>query len=424
MDTGRFSPRRLLALAVALLFAIGSLALAACGSDDDGGSAGGGASTSGGESASGDPIKVGSLFSVTGPPAVVGDKMRKGLQLAVDELNSAGGVEGRQLEVVFYDPAGDTAKAVDQTRRLISRDDVDVVVGGGSQSGIALAMQPLLQRADKLFMATEGAREIVQPADERPTTFKSTFNDTVILQRTADFWNARGVRRVGFLPDTSGFGESARVELEAIAPDAGIEVQSESFDPTATSLTPQLTNLRRNDPQAYAAWTTTPAGTTFLRNAQQLGLDGRALLGLGFGSADPAFYEQAGDAARGALLSAGKLPIYDRLPDSDPQKALITRFARAYEARYDEPANVFAAQAYDGVQLVAEAIRASGGDLSGEALAEALEGLGSYQGLNGDFRYTAEDHSGLGTDAVAISEWDGRRFEPARDGLPTGDAGQ
>lgn len=420
MDTGGFSSRRLLALALLLVTA--TFGFAACGSDDDGGDGGGataaGASTSA-DSASGggDPIKVGSLFSVTGPPAVVGDKMRKGLELAVDELNAAGGVDGRQLEVVFYDPAGDTAKAVDQTRRLISRDAVDVVVGGGSQSGIALAMQPLLQRADKLFMATEGAREIVQPADERPTTFKSTFNDTVVLQRYADFWNARGVRSVGFLPDTSGFGESAKAELEALAPDAGIAVQSESFDPTATNLTPQLTNLRRANPQAYAAWTTTPAATTFLRNAQQLGLDGRALLGLGFGSADPAFYEQAGAAARGALLAAGKLPVYDRLPDSDPQKAIITRFVEAYEARYDEPANVFAAQAYDGVQLVAQAIRAAGGDLSGEALAKALEGLGSYQGVNGDFRYTAEDHSGLGVGAVAISEWDGRRFVPARDGL-------
>lgn len=415
MQPGRFTPRR--ARALALLLVSSTLALAACGSDDGGGagaSASGGAATSAG---GGEPIKVGSLFSVTGPPAVVGDKMRKGLELAVEEINAAGGVDGRPLEVVFYDPAGDTAKAVDQTRRLISRDRVDVVVGGGSQSGIALAMEPLLQRADVLFMATEGAREIVQPAEERRTTFKSTFNDTVILQRTADFLRARGVRRVGFLPDTSGFGESAKAELERIAAASGLEVRSASFDPTATNLTPQLTKLRRGDPQAYVAWTTTPAATTFLENARQLGLGDGVLLGLGFGSADPAFYEQAGAAARGALLSAGKLPIYDRLPDDDPQKAIIARFVEAYQARYDEPANVFAAQAYDGVKLVAEAIRAAGGDLSGRALAAALEGLGTYAGVNGDFRYTAEDHSGLGVDAVAISEWDGRRFVPARDGL-------
>ena len=420
MPTGRHPLRRLLALTL-LLFTL-PLALAACGDSDDDASTGTAGTSTGTSTAaaqpaeSGDPIKVGSLFSVTGPPAVVGDKMRKGLELAVEEINAAGGANGRQLEIVFYDPAGDTAKAVDQTRRLISRDNVDVVVGGGSQSGIALAMQPLLQRADKLFMATEGAREIVQPAEEKPTTFKSTFNDTVVLQRTADFWKARGVERVGFLPDTSGFGESAKAELEDVAPAAGIEVQSESFDPTATNLTPQLTNLRRADPQAYAAWTTTPAATTFLKNAKQLGLDDK-LIGLGFGSADPAFYEQAGAAAKGALLSASKLPIYDRLPDSDPQKAVIAKFVEAYEAKYDESANAFAAQAYDGMMLVAKAIEASGGDLSGEALAEALEGLGSYDGVSGTFRYTAEDHSGLGVDAVAVSEWDGTRFEPAEDGL-------
>lgn len=406
MHIGLPSLRRLFALALVLTTSFG---LAACGSGDD---EGGGEATGGS-----DPIKIGSLFSVTGPPAVVGDKMRKGLELAVAEINEGGGIDGRKLEVVFYDPAGDTAKAVDQTRRLISRDDVDVVVGGGSQSGIALAMQPLLQRADKLFMATEGAREIVQPPDERQTTFKSTFNDTVVLERTLDFWKARGVQSVGFLPDTSGFGESAKAELGTLAPEAGLKVGSESFDPTATTLTPQLTNLRRSDPQAYVAWTTTPAATTFLKNARQLGLEGDTLLGLGFGSADPAFYEQAGPAARGALLSAGKLPIYDKLPDSDPQKRVITEFAKAYEARYDEPANVFAAQAYDGVKLVAQAIEDAGGDLSGKALGDALEGLGSYSGVNGEFRYTADDHSGLSVDAVAVSEWNGTRFVPADDGV-------
>jgi branched-chain amino acid transport system substrate-binding protein len=417
VHTGRHTLRRFLALTLLLLTL--PLTLAACGdADDDGASTGSSPSSTAAaaEPSGGDPIKVGSLFSVTGPAAVVGDKMRKGLELAVDEINDQGGADGRALEIVFYDPAGDTAKAVDQTRRLISRDKVDVVVGGGSQSGIALAMQPLLQRADTLFMATEGAREIVQPAAEKPTTFKATFNDTVVLQRTADFWKARGVDRVGFLPDTSGFGESAKAELEALAPDAGLEVQSESFDPTATNLTPQLTKLRRADPQAYAAWTTTPAATTFLKNAKQLGLDGN-LLGLGFGSADPAFYEQAGAAAKGALLSASKLPIYDELPDSDPQKAVISQFADAYEAKYNEPANAFAAQAYDGMKLVAQAIDNSGGDLSGEALAKALEGVGSYDGVSGTFRYTADDHSGLGVDAVAVSEWNGTRFVPAEDGL-------
>jgi len=407
----RHLPRRSLLLTLAMLL-VAALALGACGSDDEGG--GGSGSGSSSESASKEPIKVGSLFSVTGPPAVVGEKMRKGLELAIDEINAAGGVAGRKLELVFYDPAADTNKAIDQTRRLISRDKVDVVVGGGSQSGIALAMQPLLARAGILFMATEGAREIVQPIEERRTTFKATFNDTVILQRLAEYLSEQGVGSIGFLPDTSGFGESAKAELEKVAPEAGLKLSTQSFDPTATDLTPQLTKLRRTKPGAYVAWTTTPAGTTFLKNARRLGIDGP--VGLGFGSADPAFYEQAGAAGKGALLAAGKLPVYDLLPDDDPVKEVVTKFVDAYQDRYDEPANVFAAQAYDGMKLVAKAIEATGGDTSADALAKALESPDPYLGVNGEFKYTAEDHSGLGTSDVAISEWDGKRFVPADGG--------
>lgn len=395
--------RRTLRTVAAVLLAAGALAVAACGSDGGGGGGGGDG-----------PIRIGSLFSVTGPPAVVGDKMRKGLELAVEQINARGGVGGRKLEIVFYDPAGDTAKAVDQTRRLVSRDKVDVVVGGGSQSGIALAMKPVLERAGTLFMATEGAREIVQPPDESKLSFKATFNDTVVLDRTFRFWEARGVKRVGFLPDTSGFGESAKQVITADAPKRGIDVEVQGFDPTATSLTAQLTKLRRANPDAYLAWTTTPAGVTFLKNAAQLGLDDK-LIQHGFGFVDERYFEQAGKAGVGAILSSPKLPIYDLLGADDPQKKALTSFASAYQKKYGEAGNVFAGEAYDGVELVARAIEKAGGDTDGKALASALEGLGPYTGVTGVFDFSAQDHSGLKADDVAMIEWDGKRFVPAKD---------
>ena len=401
MRSWRSRVPRSLAVAVALTAAV---ALPGCGSDSGG--------DGGGDSD--EPIKVGALFSITGPPAVVGEKMRKGLDLAVEQINTRGGVDGRKLEVVFYDPAGDTAKAVDQTRRLVSRDNVDVVVGGGSQSGIALAMKPILERDGTLFMATEGAREIVEPPDESELSFKATFNDTVVLDRTMAFWEARGVKKVGFLPDTSGFGESAKQVIADEGPKRGLTVDVESFDPTATSLTPQLTRLRGKDPDAYLAWTTTPAGVTFLKNAQQLGLDDK-LIEHGFGFVDERYFEQAGRAGVGTILSSPKLPVYDELPDSDTQKKALTSFAGAYEKKYDEAPNVFAGEAYDGVELVAKAIEATGGDTDGKQLAKALEGLEPYTGVTGVFDFTPEDHSGLRADDVAMIEWDGKRFVLADD---------
>lgn len=386
----------------ALALTLSSGVLISCGGSDDGGGGGG------------DEIKVGTLLSVTGPAANLGDKMRKGLDLAVEQINAKGGVGGRKLKVVFYDPAGDTSKAVDQTRRLMTQDNVDFVVGGGSQSGIALAMDPIIASSKKLFMATEGARQIVEPADEHATSFKATFNDTAIIQRTIEFWKQRGIKQVAFFPDTSGFGQSALEVMKSEAPKAGIQFDSYPFDPAATDLTPQLTKAAGANPQAYLAWTTTPAGVVFLKNAHSLGVDKDALLQQGFGFVDERYMQQAGDAAVGTVLTSPKLPAYDQLPDGDQQQQHIADFVAAYRKKYDETPNVYAGQTYDAINLVANAIEKANGDLDAAKLAGALESAGDVVGVTGVFRMTADDHSGLDASSAAMIEWTGKRFELAK----------
>lgn len=359
--------------------------------------------------ADGEPIRVGTILSVTGPIANVGDKMRRGIELAIQQINAEGGIDGRLLEQVFYDAAGDTATAVEQTRRLIEQDQVDVIVGGGSSSGVALAMLPITQEAGVLFMATEGARQIVEPAEEHALTFKATFNDTVVIERTIEFWQEQGVESVAFLPDTGGFGQSAQEVMEELAPEAGLELAVEAFDPNATDLTPQLSSLSSGAPGAYLAWTTTAAGVVLMNNASQLGLDDEAFIQHGFGFVDERFFEQAGDAGEGVVLTSGPLPIYDQLPDDDPQKPVITDFVEAYQETFEEFPNVFAGQTYDGMQLVAEAIRQAG-TTEGEAVAAALEGVTDYVGISGVYNMSAEDHSGLSADDAHMIVWDGERF--------------
>lgn len=363
-------------------------------------------------SAEGEPIRIGTLLSVTGPLANLGDKMRQGMELAITEINDGGGIDGRPVEWVFLDPAGDSATGVDQTRKLIENEDVDVIIGGGSSSGIALAMKPITEEAGILFMATEGARDIVQPAEDSPLSFKATFNDTQILERTISFWQERGITKVAFMPDTSGFGQSALVVLEELAADAGIELFIESYDPAATDLTPQLSRLSEHDPEAYLAWTATPSGVVFINNAAQLGLNEDALIQHGFGFVDDRFMEQAGDSAVGTILTSPKLPAYDQLADDDPQKPVITMFVDSFQAEYDDMPNVFAGQTYDGMMLVAEAIRRAG-STDGAELATALEAMTGYVGVTGVYDYSADDHAGLAADQAAMIEWTGTRFELA-----------
>ena len=110
-----------------------------------------------------EPLRMGSILSVTGPAAFLGEDMKAGLQLAVDEINAANGINGRPIAWTFYDAESQTQKAISATRRLISQDKVELIVSGGNMSGIALAMAPMAETANIPFISSEGALAIVTP---------------------------------------------------------------------------------------------------------------------------------------------------------------------------------------------------------------------------------------------------------------------
>src|SRR5258708_35932921 len=101
-------------------------------------------------------LRIGSILSVTGPAAFLGEDMKAGLQLAVGEINAAGGLNGRQIAWTFYDAESQTQKAISAARRLISQDRVEIILSGGNMSGIALAMAPLAQAGKVPFLSSAG----------------------------------------------------------------------------------------------------------------------------------------------------------------------------------------------------------------------------------------------------------------------------
>ena len=108
------------------------------------------------------PIKIGSFLSVTGGASFLGDPEAKTLRLYVDKVNKEGGVNGRKLELVVYDSAGDARQAVTFARRLIEEDKVDIIIGG-STTGETMAVVPLAEEAQIPFISLAGACVIVEP---------------------------------------------------------------------------------------------------------------------------------------------------------------------------------------------------------------------------------------------------------------------
>ena len=353
-------------------------------------------------------IRLGSIFSYTGPAAFLGDRMKRSVELFVEEANKKGGIGGRRIDLTLYDAASESTKAVLAAKRLIEQDKVDVIVGDGNRSDIGLALVPSVQRAEVPLMSVSGATALVEPVKDRAWVFKSTVNDTEVVARLLDFFKKRGIKDIAMLNDTGAFGVSARDQLKAQAPAAGINVTYEEFGPGDNDLTTQLTRLRSTNAQAIVCWTVTPAGVVFLKNAQQLGL--KQMLVHGFGFVADRYMQLAGEAAEGLVLTSLKFPVAEQLPDGDPIKGTIIDYKARYRARYNEETDVYGGQAWDGVGMVAHAIARAGSSERGKIRTGLEESIQGYKGVGGIFNFTPQKHWGLAKSDVVMIEWRQGKF--------------
>lgn len=354
-------------------------------------------------------IKIGSILSVTGPAAFLGEDMKAAMEMAIDEINAKGGIGGRRIEWFFYDAESQTQKGLNATRRLMTQDNVDMIVGGGNMSGMALAMLQLTEKAPMLFLSTEGSMQIVNPVAERQWTFKSTADDDQVMERLADYFQKNRMTRVALLADSSGFGQSAVEQMKKVAAARKLDVIYESFNPTDTDLTPQLSKLKAANPQAIICWTVTPAGVVFLKQAKSLGLTSQLIHSYGF--VDGRYMELAGDAAKDLLLVSQKFIVGHDLPESDPARQKILDVTKNFVLKYKRQPNVFAGQTYDAIYLAKAAIERGAGDKA--KTRDAMRGIRNFQGVGGVFNFSPERHSGLSKNDLVLVKWEGGRFRLA-----------
>ncbi|HTG11863.1 MAG TPA: ABC transporter substrate-binding protein, partial [Candidatus Eisenbacteria bacterium] len=348
------------------------------------------------------------VYEEFGPAAFLGDRMKRSVELFVEEANKKGGLGGRRIELTLYDAGSESTQAVLAAKRLIEQDTVEAIVGDGNRSDIGLALVPSVQRAEVPLMSVSGATALVEPVKDRAWVFKSTVNDVEVVARLLDFFKKRGIKDVAMLNDTGAFGASARDQLRAQAPVAGVNVVYEEFGPGDNDLTTQLTRIRGSNAKAIICWTVTPAGVVFLKNAQQLGL--KQLLVHGFGFVADRYMQLAGDAAEGLMLTSLKFPVAEQLPDTDPIKATILDYKTRYRARYSEETDVYGGQAWDGIGMVAQAITRAGGSDRGKIRAGLEEHVREYKGVGGVFTFSPQKHWGLAKSDVVMIEWRQGKF--------------
>ncbi len=322
------------------------------------------------------PILLGHVGSMTGNEATFGDSSDKGIRLAVDEVNAAGGVKGRKLEVKTYDDQGKPEEASVAATRLMVQDRVTVLLGEVASSR-SLAMAPIADAKGVPMVSPSSTNPEVTVSRDgkvRPFVFRVCFIDPFQGTVMAKFASERGFKRVAVLRDIKnaysvGLADFFLAKLKELG---GTVVDDQSYKAGDPDFKAQLTAIKGKNPQAIYIPGYYTDVALIARQARELGMKQPLMGGDGWDSAK--LYEIGGKALDGSFFSNHYSP-----DDPSPR---IQEFVARYKARYGNVPDSLAAQAYDAARITADALGRAA-DLSGTAIRDALAATKDYAGVTG-----------------------------------------
>ncbi|MBL9200521.1 MAG: ABC transporter substrate-binding protein [Opitutaceae bacterium] len=342
-----------------------------------------------------EPVRLGFFMSITGRDASFGEASLRGARLAIDELNAAGGVLGRPLELVVEDNRSQAGESATAAKKLIARDRVAALIGECS-SGRTLEAAPVAQAAGVPLITPASTSPKVTEVGE--AIFRVCFIDPFQGEVLATFARRRlGLKRAALLiengsPYSVGLADYFARTFTALG---GEIVATQRYAGADTDFRAQLTAIRAARPEAIFLPGYYVAAGLVAQQARQLGVTAALLGGDGFEA--PQLLEIGGPALEGAYYSS-HFSDANSAPES-------RRFVTAFRARHGATPNGLSALTYDAVRLAADAIARAGSTEKG-ALRAALAATKDFPGVTG--RTTINARRDADKDAAIIAVRGGR----------------
>ncbi len=316
-----------------------------------------------------EPIKVGYVGPVTGTSAWLAEAETAGAKLAVEEVNKAGGVLGRQVELQVEDTGGTNAGAVAATTKLVDGGRAVAIIGHLRSPNVLAASENILK--GKIPVLT-GATAVQVTHQDNPYIFRTRANDDTVTQVAVDFFlNQLKFNKIAILHDSDSFGAGgAKGIKDALAKHKLEPTTVQTWTTGAKDYTAQWLNIQKSGAQAVAIWLADPQdGALLLRQKNELGIKLPALGSGGF-TLDST-RESAGEHI------VGMYAVADWSPElATPEiKSLMERF----KVKYGKEPDYLSMMSYDQVQLVINAIK-SVGAADREKIKEALSKVKGYDG--------------------------------------------
>lgn len=315
-------------------------------------------------------VKIGAVLPLTGDAAKYGQAAKKGIDLALEEINAKGGIRGTKLRIIYEDSQGLPKEAVSALQKLISINKVLAVIGDLLSSN-TLAMAPLANREKVVLLSpTSSAPEITLAGDY---IFRNCASDTFEGTIMAEYaYDQLGLHRVAIIYINNAYGVGIlEVFKKTFLAKGGKVVLEEAFQQSATDFRTQLAKIKAAKPQAVYIVGYRELGL-LLKQAFELGIKTQFLSTVMF--EDPEILKIAGNAAEGVIYSARS---YDPKLRTKP----IERFVSAFRQKYHETPDIFAGLSYDAMRILGLAMERGG--FSSNQIKDALYQIKDYPGVAG-----------------------------------------
>jgi len=346
---------------------------------------------------------IGASWELTGALAHTGLQIRYAVEVALDEINAAGGILGQQVELRAYDDQGEPARAVDNALRIGEQDNCVVMLGGFRTPNAIALREPLSEMGlPWVGVISAGTRVIEHETGENEWMFRVSMKDRWVAPFLVDQALARAPeQRIGLLYEATGWGQGAVPDVEAAVAERGIElVGSETFNISDTDMTAQLGRLRDAGAEALVFYGVDREADGILRSMQRIGYRPEIVSAWGIGG-------QLGNTA--AELSDGVLVAgtFSWWGDLEPRAQQVLD---AMEERFDlaGPQDLLlpsgTANAYDAIYIIKAALEIAG-EFDREKLRDAFYEV-TYDGIVADFdpafERTMERHDAIKPDAYRL----------------------
>ena len=340
-------------------------------------------------------ITVGVTVSATGPAASLGIPEKNTVALMPTTIG------GQKVNYIVLDDKSDTTAAVANTRRLITEDKADVILGS-TTSPNSIAMIDVVAEAKVPMISMAASSMIVEPVDDkRRWVFKTPQNDIMMSLAIAQHMANAGVKKVAFIGFADAYGEGWYTQFAKVAALKGIEIVSnERYNRTDTSVTGQVLKIMAASPDAVlVAGSGTPAVLP-QKTLKERGYNGKYYQTHGVANND--FLRVGGKDVNGTYLPSGPVLVAAQLPMSNPVRKSALEYINKYEAAHGKGSvSTFGGHAWDAGVLLQAAIPAAlkkaqpGTPAFRAALRDALEQVHEAPGAHGIFNMSPTDHLGL-----------------------------